>query len=98
MRAFTLSLSGVACIVALMLVATSPAKSQPSALALGQTSAGGAEEVGYRYRRHRYDYRPYYRPYRPYGYYRPYYGYGGYPYYRPYYYGWRPGISLWFGF
>ena len=41
MRAFTLSLSGLACIVALMLVATSPAKSQPSALALGQTSAGG---------------------------------------------------------
>jgi hypothetical protein len=95
MRAFTLSLSALGCLVALMLVATGPAKSQPSALALGQASAGGVEEVRYRYRRHRYGYRPYYRPYyRSYGYYRrPYYGYGyGYPYYR------RPGISLWFGF
>ena len=100
MRAFTLSLSGLACILALMLVATTPAKPQPSALTLGQANAGGVEEVGYRYRRYRYGYRPYYQPYyRPYGYYRPYYGYGyGYPYYRPYYYGWRPGISLWFGF
>jgi hypothetical protein len=78
-----------------MLVTTSPAKSQPSALALGQTSAASVEEVGYRYRRYRYGYRPHYRPYyRPYGYY---YGYG-YPYYRPYYYGWPLGISLWFGF
>ena len=101
MRAFTLSLAGLACILTLMLVATSPAKSQPGTLALGQTSAGDVEEVGYRYRRYRYDYHPYYQSYyRPYGYYyRPYYGYGyGYPYYRPYYYGWRPGISLWFGF
>ena len=96
MRSLTLSLSGLACIFALMLVANGPAKSQPSALALGQTSAGDVEEVGYRYRRYRHGYRPYYRPY---GYYRPYYRYGyGYPYYRPYYYGWRPGLSLWFGF
>jgi len=101
MRAFTLSLAGLTCLFALMLVATSPAKSQPGTLALGQTSAGDVEEVGYRYRRYRYGYHPYYQSYyRPYGYYhRPYYGYGyGYPYYRPYYYGWRPGISLWFGF
>jgi hypothetical protein len=113
MRAFTLSLAGAACIFTLMLVASGAAKAQPSAPALSQTNAGSVEEVGYRYRRYRYGYRayrPYYRPYgyyyRPYygygygyPYYRPYYGYGyGYPYYRPYYYGWRPGISLWFGF
>ena len=64
---------------------------------------GTAEDVGYRYRRYRYGYRPYYRPYNRYGYYRPYYrpyyGYGyRYPYYRPYYYGWRPGFSIRFGF
>ena len=88
MRGLGLSLSGLACVAALIVVAPNLAKSQPSVLplAVGQASAGGVEEVGYRYRRYRYGYRPYYRPY------------GYYPYYRPYYYGWRPGISLWFGF
>ena len=103
-----LSLSGLACIIALMFVDPGLAKAQPNAPALGQSSAGGSEQVSYRYRRgyghrhygyygHRhygygYGYRRYGYGY-PYGYgYRPYYGYG---YGYPY---WRPGISLWFGF
>ena len=99
MRALGLSLF-LACIVALLVLSPQPASSQPSALAVGGVTSGTFEEIGYRYRRYRYGYRP--RPYYDYGYYRPYYrpyygGYGyGYPYYaRPYY---RPGISLWFGF
>ena len=105
MRA-NLSLSGLACIAALVFVDPGLATAQPSAPALAQSSAGALEQVYYRYRRgyghrrygygHRhygYGYRPYYRPYGyGYGYGRPYYGYGGY---RPY---WRPGINLWFGF
>jgi hypothetical protein len=99
-----LSFSGLACIIALMFLTAGPAKAQPNALALDQSSAGGLEQVYYRYRRgygHRrygygygYGYRPYGYYGRPYGYgYRPYYSYGyGYPYYR------RPGIGLWFGF
>jgi hypothetical protein len=94
MRA-NLSLSGLACIIALMFVDPGLAKAQPNAPALDQSSAGGLEQVYYRYRRgyghRRYGY-GYGRPYYGYGYGRPYYGYGGY---RPY---WRPGISLWFGF
>jgi hypothetical protein len=103
MRGLGLSLSGLACVAALIVVAPNLAKSQPSVLplAVGQASAGGVEEVGYRYRRYRYARRPYYRPYyQPYAYYRPYYQpyayYRPYPYYyRPYY---RPGFSFWFGF
>ena len=103
MRALDLSLSGLACVVALIIVAPSIANSQPSVLplSLGQTITGGVEEVGYRYRRYRYARPYYYRPYyRPYAYYRPYYRpyayYRPYPYYyRPYY---RPGFSFWFGF
>ena len=101
MRA-NLSLSGLACIIALMFFNPGLAKAQPNAPALDQSSAGGLEQVYYGYRRgyghRRYGYGYGYRPYgyygRPYGYgYRPYYSYGyGYPYYR------RPGISLWFGF
>ena len=97
----TLSLSGLACVVALIVVTPNLAKSQPSvsSLTFGQTSAGGVEEVGYRYRRYRYARPYYYRPYyRPYAYYRPYYPYYRpyYPYYyRPYF---RPGFSFWFGF
>ena len=52
-------------------------------------SAGGAEEVGYRYR-YRYGYRPYYRRY---GYYRPYYGY---PLNRETYAVWRNLRPTWF--
>ena len=101
MRA-NLSFSGLACMIALMFLTPGPAKAQPNALALDQSSAAGLEQVYYRYRRgyghRRYGYGYGYRPYgyygRPYGYgYRPYYSYGyGYPYYR------RPGIGLWFGF
>ena len=91
----TLSLCGLACVVALIVVTPNLAKSQPSvsSLAFGQTSAGGVEEVGYRYRRYRYARRPYYQPY-GYGYYRPYGYYGGYgyPYWR------RPGLSFGFSF
>ena len=98
-----LSLSGLACIIALMFFNPGPAKAQPNAPALDQSSAGGLEQVYYGYRRgygHRrygygygYPYGYYGRPYYGYGYGRPYYGYGyGY---RPF---WRPGISLWFGF
>jgi hypothetical protein len=108
MRALGLSLSVLACVIALIVVAPSLAKSQPSVfpLAFGQTSAGGVEEAGYRYRRYRYARRPYYQPYyRPYAYYQPY--YRPYAYYRPYfqpYYPYyyrpyyRPGLSFWFGF
>jgi hypothetical protein len=99
MNSFNVNLSGLACVVALMLVAPAPASAEPSVPALDQASAG-VEQVYYRYRR---GYRHYGYGYRPYGYYgRPYYGYGyGRPYYgygygyRPF---WRPGISLWFGF
>jgi hypothetical protein len=94
MRVFVLSLSALICGATLMVAVPKPASAEPKVLpvAQGQT-AGKVEEVGYRYRRYRYGYRPYYhrrygyyRPYR-YGYYRPY-RYGYYrPYYRPYYYG-----------
>lgn len=107
MRA-NLSLSGLACIAALVFVDPGLATAQPSAPAVDQSRAGALEQVYYRNRRgygHRhygYGYRPYYRPYGyGYGYGRPYYGYGGY---RPYYgYGgyqpyWRPGINLRFGY
>jgi hypothetical protein len=52
----------------------------------------GYRNYGYRnYGYRNYSYRPYGYGYRPYGYgYRPYGYYGGY--------GYRPGISLWFGF
>jgi hypothetical protein len=109
MSAFNVSLSGLAFVVALMLVGPGPASAQPNVPALDRTSVG-VEQVYYRYRRgygyrrygygYGHGYRPYYRPY-GYGYGRPYYGYG---YGRPYYgYGgylpyWRPGINLWFGF
>jgi hypothetical protein len=102
MRVFVLSLSALICGAALMVAVPNPVSAEPKVLpvAQGQT-ASKMEEVGYRYRRYRYGYRPYYhrrygyyRPYR-YGYYRPYrygyyrpYRYGYYrPYYRPYYYG-----------
>jgi len=109
MRALGFSLP-LACLAALIVFSPNLAKSQPSVLPLtvGQKSAGGIEEVGYRYRRYRYARRPYHRPYypyyrpyyRPYAYYRPYYRpyayYRPYPYYyRPYF---RPGFSFWFGF
>ena len=98
MRSLGLSLSGLACVVALIVIAPKPANSQPSVLPL-VSSASGVEEVGYYYRRYGYGYRrPYYgygygyrRPYHGYGYgyRRPYYGYG-YSYRRPYYvYGYR---------
>ncbi len=97
MRALGLSLSGLACVVALIVLTPGPANSQPSAPVLAQTSAGAIEQVRHRYWRYRYGYRPYYPYYRPYAYYRPYYYrpyYYGYPYYyRPYY---RPGFSFWF--
>jgi len=99
MRILGLSLSGLACVAALIVVAPNLAKSQPGVLplALGQASADGVEQVGYRYRRYRYA-RPYYRPYyRPYAYYRPYYRPYAY-YYSPYPYYYRPGFSFWFGF
>ena len=99
MRA-NLSLSGLACIAALVFVDPGIAAAQPGAPALDQSRAGALEQVYYRNRRrgygHRhygYGYRPYYRPYGyGYGYGGPYYGYGGY---RPY---WRPGINLRFGY
>jgi hypothetical protein len=106
MRALDLTLLGLLGVAVAIIAAPTPASAQPSALPLayGQ-KAGAVEDVGYRYRRYRYGYRPYYRPY-GYGY-RPYYGYGYRPYYRPYYgygygYGYpyyrRPGFGLWFGF
>jgi hypothetical protein len=100
MRALTWNLCGLGCAVALMVAAPTPGLSQPSLLAFGQMSAGGVEQVDYRYRRHRYGSRPYYRPYyRPYAYYPPHYGSYSYPYY-PYYY--RPyygsSVSFSFGF
>src|SRR5687767_3602569 len=100
MRTLALSLSGLACMVALIVAAPNLANSQPSVLPLtyDQANAGVVEQVRRRYRRYRYV-RPYYRPYYgPYAYYRPYpyYYRPYYPYYyRPYY---RPGFSLWFGF
>jgi hypothetical protein len=100
MRAFVLSLLALVCVV-IMVAAPKPASAEPRVLPLAQgQTAGKVEEVGYRYRRYRYGYRPYYHRrygyYRPY--YRPYYSYGyDYPYYyRPYYR--RPGLSLWFGY
>jgi hypothetical protein len=102
MRVFVLSLSALICGAALMVAVPNPVSAEPKVLpvAQGQT-AGKVEEVGYRYRRYRYGYRPYYH--RRYGYYRPYYrpyyyGYGYPYYYRPYYYRpyWRPGFSIWF--
>jgi hypothetical protein len=86
MRVFVLSLSALICWAALMVAVPNPVSAEPKVLpvAQGQT-ASKMEEVGYRYRRYHYGYRPYYH--RRYGYYRPY-RYGYYrPYYRPYYYG-----------
>src|SRR5262249_21746383 len=87
---------------ALMVAVPKPASAEPKVLPLAQgQTAAKAEEVGYRYRRDRYGYRPYYhrrygyyRPYyhRRYGYYRPY--YRPYAYYRPYY---RPYCSYGYG-
>jgi hypothetical protein len=100
MRVLVLSLLALSCVAALMVAAPKSASAEPGVLPMAQgQTAGKMEEVGYRYRRHRYGYRPYY--YRRYGYYRPYYrpyySYYGYPYYyRPYYY--RPGLSFGFGF
>jgi hypothetical protein len=101
MRAFVLSLLALSSVAVLMVATPKPASAEPRVLPLAQgQTAGKVEEVGYRYRRYRYGYRPYYHRrygyYRPY--YRPYYSYGyDYPYYyRPYYR--RPGVSLWFGF
>jgi hypothetical protein len=99
MRALNLTLLGLLGVAVALIAAPAPASAQPSAfpLAYGE-KAGVVADAGYRYRRYRYGYRPYYRPYYGYGYgyrpyYRPYYGYGyGYPYWR------RPGFSLWFGF
>ena len=98
MRSLGLSLSGLACVVALIVIAPKLANSQPSVLPLA-SSASGVEEVGYYYRRYRrpyygygYGYRRPYYGYGGYGYRRPYYGYGGYGYRRPYYgygYGYR---------
>jgi hypothetical protein len=106
MRTFVLSLLALSCVATLMVAAPKAASAEPKVLPVAQGQiAGKVEEVGYRYRRYRYVYRPYY--YRRYGYYRPYYrpyySYGyGYPYYyRPYYYRpyyYRPGVSFWFGF
>jgi hypothetical protein len=104
MRALDLTLLSLLGVAVAMVAAPAPASAQPSALPLAYGQKTGAvEDVGYRYRRYRYGYRPYYRPYYGYGYgyrpyygynyYRPYYGYGyGYPYYR------RPGFGIWFGF
>ena len=101
MRAFVLSLLALSSVAVLMVATPKPASAEPRVLPLAQgQTAGKVEEVGYRYHRYRYGYRPYYHRrygyYRPY--YRPYYSYGyDYPYYyRPYYR--RPGVSLWFGF
>ena len=91
MRSLGLSLSGLACVVALIVIAPKPANSQPSVLPL-VSSASGVEEVGYYRRYRRYGYR---RPYYGYGYAYPYYGYAyrrpyyGYNYRRPYYGGYR---------
>jgi hypothetical protein len=76
-----------------------------SAIRYGGTDADIVQQVGYRHYRGRgyrnYGYRNY--GYRRYGYgygYRPYGYYPPYGYYRPYGYygGYRPGLSLWFGF
>jgi hypothetical protein len=93
MRVFVLSLSALICGAALMGAAPKLASAEPKVLPLAQDqTAGKVEEVGYRYRRYRYVYRPYH--YRRYGYYRPYY-YRRYGYYRPYY---RPYYSYGYGY
>ena len=46
MRSLGLSLSGLACVVALIVIAPKPANSQPSVLPL-VSSASGVDEVGY---------------------------------------------------
>jgi hypothetical protein len=104
MRVLSSSLTGLACIATLMAATATPATSQPSALAFGQGSASGVEQIEHRQRRNG-DYRryygrydgPYYRPYYgPYAYYGPYYD----PYYSPYYYRpyYGPSVSFSFGF
>ena len=72
MRAFVLSLLALSSVAVLMVATPKPASAEPRVLPLAQgQTAGKVEEVGYRYRRYRYGYRPYYH--RRYGYYRPYY-------------------------
>jgi hypothetical protein len=63
MRAFVLSLLAFSCVAVLMVAAPKPASPEPRVLPLAQDqTAGKVEEVGYRYRRYRYGYRPYWRP------------------------------------
>ena len=71
MPAFKLSLLTLAAMAVLTAASLWPASAQPRVIPMVHTqSAGGAKEVGYRYR-YRSGYRPYYRRYG----YRPYYGY-----------------------
>jgi len=76
MPAFKLSLLTLAAMAVLTAASLGPASAQPRVIPMVHTqSAGGAEEVAYRYR-YRYGYRPYYRRYGYYGpRYRPHYGY-----------------------
>ena len=69
MRVFVLSLSAL--IVGPPLMAPKSASAEPKVLPVAQRQAGQVKEVGYRYHRYRYGYRPYY--YRRYGNYHPWY-------------------------
>ena len=96
MPAFKLSLLTFAAMAVLTTASLGPASAQPRVMPMVHTqSAGGAEEIGYRYR-YRYAYRPYYRRYgyhQPYAY-RPYYRrYGYYRTYRRPYYGYPLGLE-----
>jgi hypothetical protein len=94
MPAFKLSLLTLAAMAVLAAASLGPASAQPRVIPMFHTqSAGGAEEVGYRYR-YRYGYRPYYRRY---GYYRPRYRpHYGYPLNLETYAVWRNLRPTWF--
>ena len=80
MTAFKSSFMMLAVMAFVTAASLGPTRAQPQFIPMVHTQgAGGAEEVGYRYR---YRYRPSYRRYA----YRPYYRRYGYyrPYYRPY--------------
>ena len=103
MRVLSSSLTGLACIATLMAATATPATSQPSVLAFGQSSGNRVQLIDHRdrrnghvRRRYRGHYGRYYGPYyAPYAYYGPYYGPYYYPYYAPYY---GPSVSFSFGF
>jgi hypothetical protein len=95
MRMFSLGLMALSAACILFAIPKSASAAPNLLTSIQSETAGVVEQVGRRYYRRNYAYRPYYRRY---GYYRPY----SYGYYRPYYgsYGYyrRPGFSLRFGY